>query len=129
MVGKILKYCTETPAIASSYALLVRLDCLEYEEALKAMITDFRRTDASEWKTKFSKLGMVQGNTKQAQRTHSWLPRGSNQHAAMQYLLSSADGLHHDLQKFATPQWLNVILINNYVARLFSHYAWGALTN
>ena len=37
--------------------------------------------------TKFSKLGMVQGNMEQVQRTHSWLPRGSSQHAAMQYLL------------------------------------------
>ena len=37
--------------------------------------------------TKFSKLGMVQSNRKQIQTTHSWLPRGSSQHAAMQYLL------------------------------------------
>ena len=50
--------------------------------------------------TKFSKLGMVQGNMEQVQRTHSWLPRGSSQHAAMQYLLDSADGLPHDLQKY-----------------------------
>ena len=50
--------------------------------------------------TKFSKLGILPDNTEQVQTTHSWLPRGSDQHAAMQYLFDSADGLHHDLQKY-----------------------------
>ena len=49
--------------------------------------------------TKFAKLNMEEGKTKQAQGTHSWLPLGSSQHAAMQYLIDSAVGLCHDLQK------------------------------
>ena len=71
--------------------------------------------------TKFSKLGMVQGNKEQIQTTHSWLPRGSNQHAAMQYLLTSADGLHHDLQKYRITTMTKRHSNNSYVARLFSY--------
>ena len=48
------------------------------------MIKDFRRTDRKLLKTKFSNLGILQDHTEQVQTTHSWLPRGSNQHAAMQ---------------------------------------------
>ena len=50
--------------------------------------------------TKFSKLNMMEGNMEQAHTIHSWLPRGPSQHATMQYLLDSADGLPHDLQKY-----------------------------
>ena len=55
---------------------------------------------------------MVQGNTEQVQTTHSWLPRGSNQHAAMQYLLDSADGLPHDLQKYCNTRMIKKHSIN-----------------
>ena len=48
------------------------------------MIKDFRMTGCKWLKTKFSNLGILQDNTEQVQTTHSWLPRGSNQHAAMQ---------------------------------------------
>ena len=47
------------------------------------MFKDYRRTGQEVLETKFSDLGMVEGNMEQAQGTHSWLPRGSNQHAAM----------------------------------------------
>ena len=76
------------------------------------MIKDFRRTDRKLLKTKFSNLGILQGNTEQVQTTHSWLPRGSNQHAAMQYLLDSADGLHHDLQKYCNTRMIKKHSIN-----------------
>ena len=56
------------------------------------MFKGYRRTGQEVLETKFSDLGMVEGNMEQAQGTHSWLPSGSNQHAVMQYLLYSADG-------------------------------------
>ena len=89
------------------------------------MIKDFRRTGWKWLKTKFSKLGILQDQTEQVQKAHSWLPRGSNRHAAVQYLLSSADGWTMTCRITATPQRLSMKQLCGKLLLLDEHWHEG----